>query len=87
MTMKRRKTIKKPSFLKQYLGSLIIVAAILITIGVIVCAGAANSYSKDVSLYRTNAGNMVEYAGNESLFNEKIARSDVTYLIQLLLDK
>ncbi|MCR4775578.1 MAG: HAMP domain-containing histidine kinase [Saccharofermentans sp.] len=84
--MKRRKTIKKPNFLKQYLGSLIIVAAILITIGVIVCAGAANSYSKDVSLYRTNAGNMVEYAGNESLFNEKIARSDVTYLKKAVLD-
>lgn len=86
MTMKGRKTIKKPGFLKQYLGSLIIVAAFFIITGAIVYAGAANSYSKDVIFYRINAGSLVENACDSSLYNERIAREDITFLKKAILD-
>ena len=60
MTMKGRKTIKKPSFLIQYLVSLLLVAAFLILTGVIVRANAISSYYGQ-SIFWKNTGSVIRF--------------------------
>ena len=86
MTMKGRKTIKKPSFLIQYLGSLLLVAAFLILTGVIVRANAMSSYSGQSIFWKVNYENSLD-SSLVPVWNKKdLTREDIANIRKEVLE-
>ena len=86
MTMKGRKTIKKPSFLIQYLGSLLLVAAFLILTGVIVRANAMSSYSGQSIFWKVNYENSLD-SSLVPVWNKKdLTREDIANIRKKVLE-